>query len=167
MIKFIMPLVSATPFSHPLTDRRQSDRALRVRRGVQLMMSEKGFAVLPELSLANGRRADLAGLSKDGRIWIIEIKSSVEDMRADNKWQDYLEFCDAFAFASLPEVPRTIFPAAAGFIVADHFGAEIIDPPLEGKPLSAARRKAVTLRFARAASQRLMAAEWAAADKTV
>lgn len=165
MLKSDMPLVSAAPISHPLIDRRQSERAMRVRRGVQLMLNEMGFAVLPELSLANGRRADLTGIGKDGRIWIIEVKSSIEDMRADHKWQDYLDFCDAFAFASLPEVPRSIFPADAGFIVADNFGAEIINPPIDDKPLNAARRKAVTLRFARAASQRLMAAEWATIDE--
>ncbi|MEL6818801.1 MAG: MmcB family DNA repair protein [Pseudomonadota bacterium] len=157
-----MPLVSAAPNSHPLIDNRQSDRAMRVRRGAQLMLTEMGFAALAELSLANGRRADLTAIGKDGSIWIIEIKSSAEDLRADNKWRDYEDFCDAFAFATLPDVPQSIFPEEVGFIVADNFGAEIIVQPSEHKKLSAARRKAMMLRIARAASQRLMTAEWAA-----
>ncbi|MEO0542334.1 MAG: MmcB family DNA repair protein [Pseudomonadota bacterium] len=159
-----MPLVSAAPNTNPLVDGRQSERAMRVRRGVQILLADMGYAVFPELSLANGRRADLTGLSKDGRIWIIEVKSSVEDMRADNKWQDYLEFCDAFAFASLPDVPQDVFPADVGFIIADRFGAEITSPMSAQKTLSPARRKAMTLRIARAASQRLMAAEWASGE---
>ena len=77
-----MPIINR-PLSNPLEDGRQSDNAMLVRRGVQRLMMDHGHAVLPELSLANGRRADLVVLTKKGAVWIIEIKSSVEDLRVD------------------------------------------------------------------------------------
>ena len=58
---------------NPLLDGRQSDRAMMVRRGVQRMLTEMRHAVLPELTLASGRRADLISLSDKGEIWIVEI----------------------------------------------------------------------------------------------
>ena len=45
-----------------------------IRRGVQRLLSEMGAHVLPELSLATGRRADLVALTRQGDIWIVEIK---------------------------------------------------------------------------------------------
>ena len=70
---------------NPLVDGRQSDRAMMVRRGVQRMLMEMRHAVLPELTLASGRRADLISLSDKGEIWIVEIKTSIEDFRVDRK----------------------------------------------------------------------------------
>jgi len=154
-----MPLVSAAT-AHPLVDGRQSDRALAVRRGVQIMLTEMGFSHVPEMTLANGRRADLVALGADGTIMIVEIKSSPEDMLADRKWPDYRGFCDRLCFATLPDVPQALFPADCGFIRADAHGAAcLVDPPEHR--LAPARRKAMTLRFARFAAERLLAAEWA------
>ena len=155
-----MPLVSALS-AHPLSDGRQSDRALAVRRGVQIMLTEMGFAHVPEMALANGRRADLVALGTDGSIMIVEIKSSPEDMLADRKWPDYRGFCDRLSFATLPDVPQALFPADCGFIRADAHGATCLVEPPEHR-LAPARRKAMTLRFARFAAERLLAAEWAA-----
>ena len=87
-------------------------------------------------------------------ITIVEIKSSIADLKADNKWPDYREYCDALFFATLSDVPPDIFPEDAGFIVADAHGAEIMRPAPEEK-LIAVRRKAVHLAFARASAQRL------------
>ncbi len=72
--------------SHPLIDGRQSERAMLVRRGVQRLLHAMRLAVLPELSLSSGRRADLIALTPKGEIWIVEIKSSIEDFRVDRKW---------------------------------------------------------------------------------
>ncbi|MGB7432182.1 MAG: MmcB family DNA repair protein [Ahrensia sp.] len=152
-----MPIISAYE-SNPLDDGRQSDRALAVRRGVQRLLDDLGLAHVPEVTLANGRRADIVALGKDGAIWIIEVKSSVADLRADNKWPDYRDFCDRLYFATLPDVPAEIFPQDAGFIVADSLGAAMIRDASTHK-LSAARRKAMTLRFARQAAMRLHHAE--------
>jgi hypothetical protein len=115
-----------------------------------------GFARLPELTLANGRRADLVAIGPTGRIWIVEIKSSVADFRADLKWQDYRDYCDRYYFAVAPEFPIEILPADAGLIMADTYGGEIIRHPPEHS-LASARRKEMTLRFARTSAFRLHA----------
>lgn len=138
-------------------DGRQSDAALDIARGVGRLLREHGLAHLSELPLANFRRADITGLSAGGDLWIVEIKSSVEDFRSDHKWAEYRDFCDAFFFAVSPAFPREMIPSDAGLIIADRYGGEIARaaPPHR---LSAARRKAVQLRFARAAALRLAAA---------
>ncbi|TIX52749.1 MAG: MmcB family DNA repair protein, partial [Mesorhizobium sp.] len=58
-----MPIISPIPIN-PLIDGRQSERAMLVRRGVQRLLAEMGAHVLPELSLATGRRADLVALTR-------------------------------------------------------------------------------------------------------
>ena len=115
-----------------------------------------GFAVINELSLANGRRADVVGLSPAGDIWIVEVKSCLDDLRVDSKWPEYRDFSDALFFAVAPGLPVDILPADTGLILADRFGGEIVRPAPETR-LAAARRKAMTLRFARAAAFSLQA----------
>lgn len=132
-----------------------------VRRGVQILLHEMRLAVLPELALANGRRADLVGLSEKGEIWIVEIKSSIEDFRVDRKWSDYRAYCDRLFFATHPDVPLDIFPEDCGLLLSDGYGAHLLREAPEHK-LPPATRKAVTLDFSRSAAQRLMMAEWAA-----
>ena len=131
-----------------------------MRRGVLRLFVNMGLAALPEFSLASGRRADLIGVTRKGEIWIVEIKSSVEDWKADRKWPDYRDFCDRLFFASHPGVPREIFPEECGFILSDGYGAEILRDAPEHK-LSGATRKALMLRFARAGAARLTQAELA------
>jgi len=109
-----------------------------------------------ELPLASGRRADLVALGRDGEIWIVEVKSSIADFRADQKWMDYRLHCDRLFFATTLEVPCEIFPADTGLIVADAFAAQIVCEAPEHR-LHAATRKSMTLGFARAAAQRLSA----------
>ena len=152
-----MPLVSPIRFN-PLVDNRQSDRAMLVRRGVQRLLSDLGANMLPELCLASGRRADLVALTRGGDIWIIEIKSSVEDMRVDRKWPEYRLHCDRFFFATHAGVPAGIFPSECGFILSDGYGAEILRDAPEHR-LAAATRKALMLRLARAGAARLLALE--------
>ena len=120
-----MPIVSPIPYN-PLADGRQSERALLVRRGVQRMLLQMNAHVLPELSLASGRRADLIAITRNAEIWIIEIKSSVEDFRVDRKWPEYRLNSDRFFFATHPEVPASIFPEECGFILSDGYGAEVV-----------------------------------------
>src|SRR5690606_11593418 len=93
---------------NPLVDGRQSEKAMLVRRGVQRLLHEMRHAVLPELPLASGRRADLISLSVKGEIWIVEIKSSIEDFRVDRKWPEYRLYCDRLFFATHCEVPVDI-----------------------------------------------------------
>lgn len=135
-------------------DGRQSATALAVARGTQRLLLSMGFACVCELPLASGRRADLVALGGEGTVWIVEIKSSVEDLRADHKWPDYRLHCDRLFFATAPHVPAAIFPEDAGLIVADGFGAELLRDAPEHR-LHAATRKSMTLAFARAAALRL------------
>ncbi len=144
--------------TNPLEDGRQSQRALSVRHGVQRLLINLGHCVLPEVTLVSGRRADLMALTAKGEFWIIEIKSSIEDLKVDRKWPEYRTFCDRLFFATLPDVPMEIFPEDCGFIVSDSYGAELLrEAPHH--PLAAASRKALLLRFARSGAQRLLAAE--------
>ncbi len=154
-----MPIISPI-LSNPLVDGRQSERAMVIRRGVQRLLREMGAHVLPELSLATGRRADLVALTRQGDIWIIEIKSSIEDFRVDRKWPDYRLHSDRFFFATHPDVPAEIFPEECGFILSDGYGAEILRDAPEHR-LPPATRKSLMLRIAAPGAARLLAAELA------
>ena len=124
-----------------------------VTRGAARTMSDLGFVSLLEVSLPNGRRADVMALGPKGEIAICEVKSSIEDFRTDQKWGDYLPYCDAYYFAVAPEFPADILPDEPGLIVADGFGGAVIRPP-SPSPLAPARRKSLTLAFARLAALR-------------
>jgi hypothetical protein len=137
-------------------DGRQSATALAVARGTTRLLHSIGLCVVSELPLASGRRADLVALRGDGTIWIVEIKSSIADFRADQKWMDYRLHCDRLLFATTVEVPCDIFPADTGLIVADAFGAEIVCEAPEHR-LHASTRKSMLLAFGRAAALRLSA----------
>ena len=124
-----------------------------VTRGAARLWAALGWAPVAEMPLPNGRRADLMVLSPKGEIAIVEVKSSLEDYRVDRKWGEYAPFCDQFYFAVAPEFPRDILPEGPGLIVADGFGGAVITPsPVT--PLAGARRKALTLAFARLAALR-------------
>ena len=135
-------------------DGRQSDTARTVSRGTARLLLSLGFSCVSELSLPSGRRADLVALNGAGQIWIVEIKSSVEDFRADQKWMDYRMHCDRLFFATTLEVPCEIFPKDTGLIVADAFGGQIVCDAPEHK-LPAPTRKSMLLLFAHAAALRL------------
>lgn len=141
------------PFGTP----EASAIAAKIARGVARLFATLGQPCLFELPLANGRRADVVALAANGEFSIVEIKSCRADFLNDGKWRDYLEFCDRFYFAVGEDFPLEILPNEAGLIVADGFGGAILrDGPQT--PLVAARRKALTLRFAQTAAVRLMRA---------
>lgn len=133
-------------FSRPET-------TLGVTRGAARLMIDMGYAPLCEVTLPNGRRADVMALGPRGDIVIVEVKSGIEDYRVDRKWHEYGPFCDAFYFAVAPEFPEGVLPDEPGLIVADGFGGAVVrDAP--SAPLAPARRKALTLAFARLAAMR-------------
>ena len=135
-------------FSRPET-------TLSVTRGAARLLADMGYAPLLEVCLPNGRRADVMALGKKGDIVICEVKSGIEDYRVDQKWPEYAPFCDAFFFAVAPEFPQGVLPDEPGLIIADGFGGAVVrDAPLS--PLAPARRKALTVAFARLAAMRLM-----------
>ena len=124
-----------------------------VTRGAARLLAALGYAPLSEVTLPNGRRADLMALGRRGDIFIVEVKSSLEDFRTDRKWGEYRPYCDAFAFAVCPEFPRQALPEEPGLIVADGFGGAVLrEAPVVA--LAGARRKALTLAFARLAALR-------------
>ena len=125
-----------------------------VQRGACRLLAAHGFCAVSEVTLASGRRADLVGLGRKGEIWIVEIKTSVQDFRTDRKWPDYLDFCDSFFFATHAGTPVEIFPEEAGLIIADPYGGDVVRSRPHA-PLAPARRKAMTLRLAQIAAQRL------------
>ena len=138
----------------PAPDRRQSETALAIARGTARLLRSLGFACVSELPLPSGRRADLVAINERNEIWIIEIKSSIEDLRADQKWPEYRAHCDRLFFAFLQDLPREIFPDETGLIIADAYGAHLERDAPEHR-LPAPTRKSMTVRFAMAAAQRI------------
>ena len=129
------------------------DTTAALARGVTRMLVEHGLAPILEVPLANGRRADVMALAPQGEIWIVETKSCLEDYACDSKWPEYVDYCDRFFFGVTESFPRELIPEECGLIVADGFGGAILrDSPV--RALVGARRKAVTLLFARLAALR-------------
>jgi len=125
-------------------------------RGIVRLLAELGYGALVEFRLRSGRRMDVLGVDRRGRLLGGEIKRSVEDFRADRKWPEYLEFCDSFYFAVPPGFPQELLPDRPGLILADAWDAAIVRPaPAIGPPLAPARRREILLRFALAAAARL------------
>ena len=138
----------------PPSDGRQSETALVIARGTARLLRSLGYSCISELPLPSGRRADLVALNERGEIWIVEIKSSVEDLRSDQKWHEYRAHCDRLFFAFTQDLPCDIFPKDTGLIVADAFGAQIVCEAPEHR-LHASTRKSMMLGIARAAALRL------------
>jgi len=131
------------------------DKALALARGISRMLGEAGQTCLHEFTLRNGRRADVIALASDGTFTIVEIKTSVNDFRSDNKWPDYLDFCDHFYFAVPEDFPQDLIPEECGLIVADAYGAVVLRAPEEAR-LNGSRRRTLLLRYAEVAGRRLM-----------
>jgi hypothetical protein len=130
------------------------ENAAGVARGVSRLLIQEGFSPILEFTLANGRRLDVAAIGPDGTMVGVEIKVALADLRGDQKWPEYLEFCELFYFAIPPDFPDEYVPDGTGLIVADRYGGAIIRPSPR-TVLHPSRRKAVTLSFARVAAERL------------
>lgn len=125
-------------------------------RGVCRMLEGHGFASLTEFTTRDALRMDVCALGPRGEVWCIEVKSSRADFLSDRKWEGYLGWCDRFFFAVPEAFPDELLPLDHGLIRADAYGAEVLRWGAEAK-LAAARRKAMTLQFARTAAQRAQA----------
>jgi len=146
--------IDATSRTEIEIEPRLSPAAYEILRGVQRALKALNFESLSEVVLANGRRADVLALGPSGDCWIVEIKSSIADFRADSKWPEYRDYCDRLFFAVAPDFPNEILPAETGLILADRYDGEIVRDAPEVR-IPAARRKAITLAFARVAAARL------------
>ena len=129
---------------------------LAVCRGACRLMRQAGHSVLLEVPLPDGRRADIFAVGRSGDITIVEVKSSIEDWRVDEKWPDYLGWCDQLYFAVPIDFPQMLIPEDIGLIVADAYGGEVLREAPEHR-LHAATRRSMMLAFARAAARRLQA----------
>jgi len=139
-------------------------KAADLARGVSRLFFRQALIGLTEVTLGNGRRADIMAIDAKGQIVIVEIKVSRADLLGDRKWTDYLDYCDRF-FWGVPAgfdldlcARAELQPEISGLIVADPYDAAIVRDAAD-QNLAAARRKAETLRFARRAAARLLAAE--------
>ena len=128
--------------------------AQRLSRGVCRSLGALGYATLTEFPLNSGRRVDVIAVNGAGETVIVEVKTSTADYRSDRKWNEYLEFCDAFYFAVPSAFPTALLPSECGLLIADDYGAEILRRPA-AQPMNGSRRRAQTLRLALAAMQRL------------
>ncbi len=123
-------------------------------RGMARHLAGLGFVSLEEFPPIKGLRVDLLALGRKSEIWIIECKSSREDFMSDEKWQNYLPWCDQYFWAVPTDFPVDILPEQTGVFWADGYDAELMrDAPIS--TLSPARRKSIIHRFARRAARRL------------
>lgn len=143
----------------PVLDSVLPETAADVARGIKRLFARNDIWCVEEIALKNGRRADLMGVDARGQVVIVEIKVARSDLLGDNKWPDYLDFCDRFFWGVPPGLDRSPLegeayqPERCGVIVADGYDGEILRPaPLE--PLAAARRKVQVERLARIAMRR-------------
>lgn len=132
----------------------ESRLAQQLARGVCRTLADHGYACLAEFTLKSGRRLDVLALGADGELLAVEIKTSLADFRADAKWPDYLEHCERLFFAVPRDFPLEVLPEDCGLMIADAYAAAFLREPPR-RPLSAARRRALTLRFALTAARRL------------
>lgn len=136
--------------------------AAEVLRGACRLLWLQGWSPLPEVRLGDGRRADIMAIDRKGEIMIAEIKVSAADLLGDRKWPFYREYADRFAWVVPAELcpileAERFAPDACGLIVADkHEALWLRDAPRS--PLPPARRKAVTLNFARMGAERSLRA---------
>lgn len=134
------------------------ERSLLVRRATARLCVQLGWAPVHEVSLPNGRRADILALRPDGGFACIEVKSGLRDFIVDTKWPEYREYADALFFAVDTDFPLELLPADTGLIVAHGLDAELLrEAPAH--PLAPARRRALLQRFATLAALRLSYAE--------
>ncbi|WP_188053353.1 MmcB family DNA repair protein [Sphingosinithalassobacter sp. CS137] len=132
-----------------------------VARGVCRMLLRHDCVAMAEVSLSDGRRADLMALDSRGTIVIVEIKVSRADLLGDSKWTDYLAHCDRFfwavpaGFDHSPLAQPSFLPERTGIIVADRYDAAILREA-QSVPMAPATRRKCTLAFARRAGRRLL-----------
>jgi hypothetical protein len=134
-------------------------RTAQVSLAASRFCALSGWAVVAEMPLPNGRRADFLALQPDGGFVIIEVKSCARDYLADSKWPDYRAYCDRLYFAVDLDFPQALLPEDAGLLVADgpDGGGVAVLRDAPAHPLAPSRRRALLHRFATQAATRLAA----------
>lgn len=103
-------------------------KTLKITQGAMRALFDLGYAAILEFTLKIGRRADICGINEKGEIIIMEVKSSLEDFKSDNKWHEYMDYCDLFYFAISNDFPNELIPQDIGYFICDNFGGQIIRP---------------------------------------
>ena len=127
----------------------------KISRGVMRHFAQIGLSSLSEFSPIRGLRVDIVALGPSDEIWIVECKSGKNDFKSDNKWHNYLDWCDRYFWAVAAEFPIDILPSDTGLIIADPYDASILrEAPLN--KISVARRKKLIKSIAKSACNRLV-----------
>ena len=127
----------------------------KISRGVMRHFAQIGLSSLSEFSPIRGLRVDIVALGPSDEIWIVECKSGKNDFKSDNKWHNYLDWCDRYFWAVAAEFPIDILPSDTGLIIADPYDASILrEAPLN--KISVARRKKLIKSIAKSACNRLL-----------
>ena len=130
------------------------ERTALIRLATARLCIQLNWAPLHEVTLANGRRADILALRPDGGFVCIEVKSGVADFLADAKWPAYRDFADAHYFAVDSDFPQHLLPDDVGLIVTAGLEAALLrDSATHAMP--PARRRALLRQFATLAANRL------------
>ena len=139
-----------------MTELSFPERAALVRKAAVRLCLRPGWAPLHEVTLPNGRRADIVALRQDGGFVCIEVKSGPRDFLTDTKWPEYRAYADALYFAVDQDFPIDLLPPETGLIVAAGLEADLLReaPPHR---LPSARRQALLRQFAALAVWRLAA----------
>lgn len=139
-----------------MTEPSFPERAALVRKAAVRLCLRLGWAPLHEVTLPNGRRADIVALRQDGGFVCIEVKSGPRDFLTDTKWPEYRAYADALYFAVDQDFPIDLLPPETGLIVAAGLEADLLReaPPHR---LPSARRQALLRQFAALAVWRLAA----------
>lgn len=141
-----------------MSDLTFPERTDAVRRATARFCLAMGWAPVHEMTLPNGRRADIMALRPDGGFVCIEVKSGLRDFQTDLKWPEYRDFCDALFFVVDADFPDGLIPEETGLIVVEGREAALIrEAP--SHTLAPARRRALLQRFAVLAAMRLAVAE--------
>lgn len=127
----------------------------RLTRGVRRALDAAGAASISEFVPARGVRVDVVAVERDGTIVIVEVKSGLDDLRADKKWSKYREWCDRLYFAVDAGFPIDALDSEVGVMRADGYDAVVVRDAPEHR-LAPARRRALLLRITQDAARRLL-----------
>lgn len=139
---------------HKKQNHQRTPNTIEVTRGICRCFENMGYAPLVEFRLPNKRRVDIIGLGPSGDFIIVEVKVSVADYKGDQKWPDYLAYCDRFYFGVPPDFPNEILTPNFGLITADKFGG-VICREAPTNQMTTKRRKYQQIKFALTAAHRL------------
>lgn len=130
-----------------------------LKRAAAFLFLRYGYSCSFELGLESwgSRRADVIGSKISGQVVIVEIKSSVADLRGDHKMASYIKHCDRFYLCFTDKVWQKVkakdellemVPKKAGVIALQPDGWAKIVRPCKTKGMTEEARMLVLARLA-------------------